>query len=324
MGLPIRVTLEKDGALITVHPPEPTKFLSSCDLYCGHATDAEASIQTVALKRLRISQSDKARPDPTLYDDGVLEREASIWEGLQHNRILEFMGRGRDRENNLYLASPWMENGSLWEYIHSHEEANRPQFLLEVAEGLRYLHDDVKVVHCDIKGDNILVTSTVHAVICDFGLAMYPDDKESTRTGRAGTRQWSSPERLGNEPPTRMSDVYAFGITIYEILSGEVPFKDYDTAAALINAVVLENVRPPTRPAFSPKGDSYAYLWETATRCWNQDQALRPKIAEVCRWLERKEVIAKPQRRPRSLSRPRKPSNPPDNPNKRRPTTLYT
>ena len=89
----------------------------------------------------------------------------------------------------------------------------------DAAEGLAYLHDR-RVVHGDVKGLNILISKGVRAILCDFGLAKEMDRTSSTTQDAVGTWPWMSPERLqGGDGPGRSfeDDVYAFGMTIYEV-----------------------------------------------------------------------------------------------------------
>jgi serine/threonine protein kinase len=90
--------------------------------------------------------------------------------------------------------------------------------LSDVAQGLAYLHDQ-RVVHGDVKGLNILISRDVRAMLCDFGLAKAIDHTVDETQDSVGTWAWMSPERLQGGGPGRSfkDDVYAFGMTIYEV-----------------------------------------------------------------------------------------------------------
>ena len=90
--------------------------------------------------------------------------------------------------------------------------------LSDVAEGLAYLHDQ-GVIHGDVKGLNVLISPLVRAMLCDFGLAKAIDQTASETQDSVGTWPWMSPERLQGGGPGRSfkDDVYAFGMTIYEV-----------------------------------------------------------------------------------------------------------
>jgi serine/threonine protein kinase len=73
------------------------------------------------------------------------------------------------------------------------------------------------MVHGDIKATNILVSDDIHALLCDFGLSKFADEQTTTAYKGAGTERWMAPELYDGDPKTFESDVYAFGITIYQV-----------------------------------------------------------------------------------------------------------
>lgn len=81
---------------------------------------------------------------------------------------------------------------------------------------MAYLHE-MGVVHGDVKGGNVLVSSNLHALLCDFGLAKTVDATTSTSLKGAGTVRWQAPELFNDAPRSFKTDVYAFGMTIYEV-----------------------------------------------------------------------------------------------------------
>lgn len=82
---------------------------------------------------------------------------------------------------------------------------------------MAYLHRS-GVIHGDIKGTNILVSETVHALLCDFGLTKFATSNTSTALKSAGSLRWQAPELWDeNRPKTYQSDTYAFGMTVTEV-----------------------------------------------------------------------------------------------------------
>ncbi|KAG8887436.1 hypothetical protein FRB99_004263, partial [Tulasnella sp. 403] len=154
--------------------------------------------------------------------------------------------------------------------------------ILEVAEALHYL-ESKKVIHGDIKAANILVSPDHHALLCDFGLSKLVSVVTQKPLKGAGSTPWQSPEILKNEPKSYASDIYAFGMTIYEVLTGNLPFHDHQPTA-IVNAVVYENKRP-NKPQLR---GSHQYLWDIAERCWKVDPDDRPSIQTVLRWIQRR------------------------------------
>ena len=87
----------------------------------------------------------------------------------------------------------------------------------QISAGLAYLHSK-DVIHGDVKGANVLISPALTAQLCDFGLSKFADTATSTG-GKGGSLPWLSPERMDrpDSPRTKESDVYAFGMTIYEV-----------------------------------------------------------------------------------------------------------
>ena len=91
---------------------------------------------------------------------------------------------------------------------------------MESAAGISYLHR-MGIIHGDIKASNILVSNDAHALICDFGLAHSESEETSVGLQGMGTIPWQSPELIKEETgKTFASDVWAFGMSIYEVSQG--------------------------------------------------------------------------------------------------------
>ncbi|KAG8894520.1 hypothetical protein FRB99_001201 [Tulasnella sp. 403] len=201
------------------------------------------SLQDVALKRPRWF---KDKEEASAAVDDLLREEASQWKKIAHQRILPFLGVWRDSAQVLYLISPWMMNGSLRDYIRINKSCDRPKLLYEIAEALVYLHD-LNIAHGHVNPENVLVSDDFHALLCDFRLSQ-------------GEKYYSyAPEIFEGEPLSLESDVYAFGMTIYEVLRGEEPYHMYDYQTFL-RAVICHSERPEKRPEMSSDGRSYLEL----------------------------------------------------------------
>ncbi|KAG9020067.1 hypothetical protein FS837_008615, partial [Tulasnella sp. UAMH 9824] len=207
------------------------------------------------------------------------ELEAQVWRILRHPHILEFIGIYK-AGGHMYLVSPFIENGTLTEYIAANPDADRPRFLSETADALAYLHA-MQITHADVKASNILVSADVRALICDFGLAKWMPSITASQSKGAGTVRWQSPELWGDAPRCFASDVYAFGITIAEVLSGTLPFSEYLVDWAVIRAVLEHDARPHPVPTHSPTGESYQRIWNIAARCWRREPTARPTMRQV-------------------------------------------
>ncbi|KAG5349389.1 hypothetical protein C0989_004222 [Termitomyces sp. Mn162] len=159
-----------------------------------------------------------------------------------------------------------------------------------IATGMSHLHEN-GIVHGDIKGQNVLVTDTdpPRAVLADFGLATVVDTEGlqspylSSNAIEGGTMQFEAPELL--DPTifyrrTTASDVYAFSMTVYQILSGEVPF--HNKRKIHVPTIVLHGTRPsrPLEQVYRERGLD-DFMWELINDCWHQKAAKRPGARKV-------------------------------------------
>ncbi|KAI3611393.1 hypothetical protein WG66_002148 [Moniliophthora roreri] len=147
-------------------------------------------------------------------------REAIIWRQLDHPNQLPFHGVYYQGQK-ICLISPWMKNGTLTKLLGaSGSTVDHKTLIWDIASGLCHLHER-RIVHADLKGDNILITPHGRACIADFGLSRLTDSRvlamSSTAPTSACTLRWSAPEILSGTPHTYQSDVYAFACVCYEV-----------------------------------------------------------------------------------------------------------
>ncbi len=142
----------------------------------------------------------------------------------------------------------WLEGQSLDQWMSTARP--NPQAVLAALVGvgaaLDYAHG---VVHRDIKPANILVDPGRGAVLTDFGIARLLSDAIQTTSGTVGTPTYMAPEQISGQPATPATDIYALGITLYEILAGRVPFQG-DTPAAVTYQHI--SVPPPDPRLYNP------------------------------------------------------------------------
>lgn len=250
--------------------------------------------EDVALKRIRVFQNTTNRHKIMRG----LCREALLWRTLKHPFVLPF--RGMDSEtfpSLLCLVSPWMKNGTILKHLRENGHADVEKRLFEIAQGLAYLHSQ-HIIHGDLRGSNILVDDEWHAVLADFGLAVFSDATVGTSSSHhAGSVRWMAPELhhpqsfgLKYFRRTFASDVYSFACVCVELYSGKPPFSDipHDPAALL---QVMAGGRPsrPSRPAYSITSTRLGvnralmpdYLWDLVQLCWSHNRAQRPCMTKV-------------------------------------------
>lgn len=168
----------------------------------------------------------------TGLDDNSLKmfaREFSLVADVNSPYVLKPLYFDSDRKP--YLVLQYCKNGSIKTLIHNTEEKEAWKIILDVAKGLKELHAHKPnpIVHQDIKPDNILISDEGHYMITDFGVSVHIRSTVSSISLKlAGTRAYMAPERFNNQrlKPIMASDVWSLGATMFEILSGDVPFSE--------------------------------------------------------------------------------------------------
>ncbi|XP_040375889.1 G-type lectin S-receptor-like serine/threonine-protein kinase LECRK3 [Oryza brachyantha] len=166
-----------------------------------------------------------------LVEDGEREfqREVRAIGRTSHRNLVRLLGFCHEGANRL-LVYEYMSNGSLADLLFKGGGGatcpawhDRVSVALDVARGLHYLHDelDSRVIHCDVKPQNILMDAAGTAKISDFGLAkLLRPDQTRTFTGVRGTRGYLAPEWYrGAGPVTVKADVYSYGVVLLEIVT---------------------------------------------------------------------------------------------------------
>lgn len=181
-----------------------------------------------------------------------------------------------------YLVMPFCENGSAESLIGKlHNEDDIWKFLADVSAGLSFLHSvNPPIIHQDIKPANILIDSNRNYCITDFGISVKSgvEDDRYLDNGSSGTTIYMPPERFkdGYKPDTS-SDIWAFGATAYEILTGDVPFGNQGGAAQLEGTPI-----PPIKEAIPKKIKNIVYA------CLNADPQKRPSAEYIVEYVRRK------------------------------------
>jgi len=127
---------------------------------------------------------------------------------------------------------------------------------------------------------NVLLDGMIRPLICDFGLTKMLEDETTVEFEGAGSTRWMAPELLDDAPKTTASDMYAFGMTIFEILTGNAPYAGRHKAACI--AAILLGKPPECQPP-SREGQNFEPLWEIASSCWDQNPNARPSAEVVVR-----------------------------------------
>ncbi len=222
----------------------------------------------VALKRLRAG-------DPETYRR--FQSEARAQARVQHDHVLEIYEAGL-LDHRPYIAMRLVQGGTLGELAPTLGLEQKLRFLAQAAEGLHAAHRR-GLLHHDVKPSNILIGETPdgepRAWVSDFGIAVSVGaEADSASTGLAGTPQYMAPERIGagagpsdvgpeadgsGSAVDRRADVFSFGVTLYQVLSGALPFEGTTPLRILHNIRNAEPI-PLTRPMPSAPADLQAIV----------------------------------------------------------------
>ncbi|XP_077848094.1 mitogen-activated protein kinase kinase kinase 13 isoform X2 [Macaca mulatta] len=189
------------------------------------------------------------------------------------------------------IIMEYCAHGQLYEVLRAGRKIT-PRLLVDwstgIASGMNYLHLH-KIIHRDLKSPNVLVTHTDAVKISDFGTSKELSDK-STKMSFAGTVAWMAPEVIRNEPVSEKVDIWSFGVVLWELLTGEIPYKDVDSSA-IIWGVGSNSLHLPV-PSSCP--DGFKILMK---QTWQSKPRNRPSFRQTLMHLDiaSADVLATPQ-----------------------------
>ncbi|KAM6948454.1 LOW QUALITY PROTEIN: ephrin type-B receptor 1-B-like [Aplochiton taeniatus] len=233
----------------------------------------------VAIKTLKAGYVEKQRRD--------FLSEASIMGQFDHPNIIRLEGVVT-KSRPVMIVTEFMENGALDSFLRQ----NDGQFtviqlvgmLRGIAAGMKYL-SDMNYVHRDLAARNILVNSNLVCKVSDFGLSRYLQDDTSdpSYTSSLGGKipvRWTAPEAIAYRKFTSASDVWSYGIVMWEVMSfGERPYWDMSNQD-VINAIEQDYRLPPPM-------DCPSALHQLMLDCWQKDRNARPRFTDIVNTLDK-------------------------------------
>ncbi|KAG8762753.1 hypothetical protein FRC11_007816 [Ceratobasidium sp. 423] len=245
------------------------------DIYRGFLLDGTR----VAIKALRIS-ADSINQDPKHLKRAA--RELHTWGKCSHPNVIPLLGLAIFRDR-IGMVAPWMAHGSLPRYLTRVPGVDRFKMCIQICEGLAYLHQ-IGIIHCDLKGANVLVSDEGIPALTDFGNSLLIDRTlgfTQTTSGPSFTVRWSAAEIFEEDAlHTEASDVYALGMTIYETMAGKIPYEGKNDTVVL-RLVTVKKEFPERLQAMPNDGGNTDRLWKLLTMCWSFEPAARPSAAVV-------------------------------------------
>ncbi|XP_014046287.1 ephrin type-B receptor 1 isoform X3 [Salmo salar] len=254
----------------------------------------------VAIKTLKAGYVEKQRRD--------FLSEASIMGQFDHPNIIRLEGVVT-KSRPVMIVTEFMENGALDSFLRQ----NDGQFTViqlvgmmrGISAGMKYL-SEMNYVHRDLAARNILVNSNLVCKVSDFGLSRYLQDDTSdpSYTSSLGGKipvRWTAPEAIAYRKFTSASDVWSYGIVMWEVMSfGERPYWDMSNQD-VINAIEQDYRLPPPM-------DCPSALHQLMLDCWQKDRNARPRFTDIVNTLDK--MIRNPASLKQVASIPAVPSQP--------------
>ncbi|XP_023683375.1 ephrin type-A receptor 3-like isoform X3 [Paramormyrops kingsleyae] len=267
------------------------------EVCCGRLKLPSKKEICVAIKTLKAGYTEEQRRD--------FLSEASIMGQFDHPNIIRLEGVVTRTEamcpkgvgsfpkpltflkgKPVVIVTEYMENGSLDSFLRKHDAQftviQLVGMLRGIASGMKYL-SDMGYVHRDLAARNILVNSNLVCKVSDFGLSrVLEDDPEAAYTTRGGKIpiRWTAPEAITYRKFTSASDVWSYGIVLWEVMSyGERPYWEMSNQDVI--KAVEEGFRLP------PPMDCPAALYQLMLDSWQKDRNNRPKFTEIVSYLDK-------------------------------------
>ncbi|XP_052547992.1 ephrin type-A receptor 2 isoform X1 [Tympanuchus pallidicinctus] len=231
----------------------------------------------VAIKTLKVGYTEKQRVD--------FLGEASIMGQFCHHNIIRLEGVV-SKHKPFMIVTEYMENGALDKFLREKDGQfcviQLVGMLRGIAAGMKYLAN-MNYVHRDLAARNILVNSNLVCKVSDFGLSrVLEDDPEATYTTSGGKIpiRWTAPEAISYRKFTSASDVWSYGIVMWEVMSyGERPY--WELSNHEVMKAINEGFRLPA-PLDCPSA-----VYQLMMQCWQQERARRPKFADIVSILDK-------------------------------------
>ena len=260
----------------------------------------------VALKLPRAEWTDRGLADR-------MARERAVLAALNHPNIAHLLDAGWAGDGRPYLALEYVEGEPIdaWCRRRQLAPAERTRLFVDVVRAVAFAHGKL-VIHRDLKPSNVFVTAEGRVKLLDFGIAKLLSAGESLTeetaltqfSGRALTLNYAAPEQILGQPIGTAADTYSLGVMLFELLSGERPYRPArDSRAALEEAIV--NTEPPAPSSVADKatarvlrGDLDTIILKTLRKQPEQRYETAAAFADdLERWLDQRPVHSAAQQR---------------------------
>ena len=225
------------------------------------------------------------------------QRELEIGKRLHHPNIQELLDEGRlDGGIAPYLVLEYVDGTLLREYLHEHaplpvDEARR--IAIQLANAMEYCHKH-GVIHRDLKPENVLIEADGTVKLVDFGIALLRGARRLTfrrLTSGFGTPDYMAPEQVQGDRGDARTDIYAVGVILYEMLTGEVPYHGDSPLSVMSQRVTTDAPLLRTKRSDLPP-QLEAIVWRTLRRDPSERYA---SMADLCHDLQELDAVVIPE-----------------------------
>ncbi|XP_036359406.1 serine/threonine-protein kinase A-Raf isoform X3 [Octopus sinensis] len=245
-------------------------------VFCGHWHGP------VAVKKLNV-----VHPTPAQLE--AFKNEVAVLKKTRHLNILLFMGY--TIEPQLQIVTQWCEGSSLYKRLHVEETKYDMSQLVEIgrqtSQGMDYLHAKF-IIHRDLKSNNIFLTEDFTVKIGDFGLATVKARWSGSHQFQqpTGSILWMAPEVIrmkDDNPYTFQSDVYAYGIVCFELMTSSLPYSHINNKDQILFMVGKGHIRPDPSKSRSDTPKAFKRLM---MECCKYDRNERPLFPQILSSIE--------------------------------------
>ncbi len=221
-------------------------------------------------------------------------KEINIISNLRHPNLVLFMGASISNNNTCYLIMEYINNGNLFDFIHKvkyKKEENYKKYdlnlttkiALEIALAIKYLHCR-NITHCDLKTTNVLLDENYHVKITDFGVSKMVNilyEKRHMLNAKNKTTHYMPPEIMKDLKYEEASDVFSYGMILYEIITGEIPYSDLQPNQIIGIVAYCRKI------VHVPDNTFNNYLKNLVVKCLKYNIEDRPNFTKIILYLEK-------------------------------------
>ncbi|KAH3731811.1 Serine/threonine-protein kinase STY46 [Pelomyxa schiedti] len=285
------ILLEKAGKII---PYSTLSTLSAKHIGAGAFGDvylATINQRQVAVKKVRHDKLVDAGKEPSW----ILEKfilEAALMHKLSNNPNFVSMIGASLTPPDLCLVLEYMAGGSLEDVLHGTKRGKQQLPSVNaiakcIAEGMKFLHSQSpQIIHRDLTSANILLDQNGTPKIADFGISRFKVEVGDQTMTYIGNPRWRAPEVTRGERYSSKVDVYSFGLILWELITGKLPFYDLDGTPASMHAAKGKRPEMPS--------DCHPQWAELIQLCWQDNPSRRPNFGQILETLSTLPVVQVP------------------------------